>query len=659
MRGLVPEDVYRFRWASDPRLSPDGNRFAYVVVSIDQEENEYRPQIWMADVSAVADSALPFTSGKHKESKPRWSPDGSWLAYVAHHSDEGSELMVISTAGGEARELLHLEEDFDDIAWSPDGSRIAFVARSRDEERYAKKKEKDQSPRRITRTFFRLDNVGWTIDRPTQLFVINTDGSNEEPTQLTKGEFSVGGLSWSPDGDRIAFCSGRHDTWDRDLFSDIFVIGSQGGEPERITDTDSSYSSASWGPDGKIAFTWTPDPVEGPWHSRIGIIDPNSRNTSILTHELDLQAEPFPALREPVWFDSKIWFAAEDSGNVHLYRTDPSNGVAPELVIGGTGGVTGFDIAGGNIVFTRSTPTHLSDVHVAKLTDLPLTDPQPLLGVDEETFSDVELSQPERFIAKSSDGTEVEAWIVRPAGFKEGERYPALLNIHGGPFTQYSNKFFDEFHAYAGAGYVVIYANPRGSSGYSEAWGRAIKGPKTKDPGTGWGACDYDDLMAVVDEAVSRFSFIDAGRLGVMGGSYGGYMTSWIISHNDRFKAAISERAVNNMLTMAHASDVATYFGKELGPSYLDDPQEYLRVSPITYVKNIKTPVLIMHSEQDLRCPIEQGEQLFMALKSLGKEVEFVRFPGESHELSRSGAPLHRVQRFEIVIEWFDRFLKN
>ena len=269
------------------------------------------------------------------------------------------------------------------------------------------------------------------------------------------------------------------------------------------------------------------------------------------------------------------------------------------------------------------------------------------------------LGEPERFTAVSADGSEVEAWMLRPAGFEEGKTYPLVLTIHGGPFTQYADRFFDEVQVYAGAGYAVAYSNPRGSAGYSEAWGRAIRGPV--EGGPGWGSVDYEDLMAVMDEAVKRFDFIDPDRLGVMGGSYGGFMTSWIIGHTDRFKAACSERAVNDMRTMSWTSDIGTYFQKGyVGRSHLEDPDEYARQSPVTYVDAIHTPLLILHSENDLRCPIEQAEQLFAALKKLGREAEFVRYPREAnHGLSRSGPPDLRRDRLERIVGWMVRWLAS
>ena len=239
---------------------------------------------------------------------------------------------------------------------------------------------------------------------------------------------------------------------------------------------------------------------------------------------------------------------------------------------------------------------------------------------------------------------------------KPGKRYPALLNIHGGPFSQYGTGFFDENQVYAGGGYVVLFSNPRGGSGYSEEHGRAIRGP-LNDAGPGWGTRDYEDVMAVVDTALEKFDFIDPERLGVIGGSYGGFMTSWIIGHTNRFKAAISERAVNNLVSMFGSSDLFWVFERQFGGPMWENVDAYLDRSPSTYAQQMETPVLVLHSEQDLRCNIEQGEHLFTLLRLLGKDVEMVRFPAESHELSRGGSPIHRVMRFETILEYFGRYL--
>ena len=318
----------------------------------------------------------------------------------------------------------------------------------------------------------------------------------------------------------------------------------------------------------------------------------------------------------------------------------------PEPLLGAPRSVTGYDVGpGGMVASTESRPEHPAEVFVGD---------RRLSRHTDDLVGSVELSAPEAFTAISADGTEVPAWIMRPAGAVEGQ-VPAILNIHGGPFTQYGTRFFDEFQVQAAAGYAVIFANPRGGSGYSEEWGRAIRGPVD---GPGWGSRDYEDLMAVVDEAVKRFDFIDPDRVAVIGGSYGGYMTSWMVGHTDRFACAISERAVNDLGGLDGTSDFAGFFGGEVGATSWDQPEAYRQVSPLTFAKDITTPLLIIHSEQDLRCSISQAEQLFTVLRFLGRDVEFVRFPGEGHELSRSGSPVHREQRFRIILDWLDRHLK-
>lgn len=651
---MKPEDVFNLEGLGDPRVSPDGRWVAFTVSGFNEEKNQGTSRIWLT-AAKTDGQARPFTSGDNREARPRWSGDGRSIAFVSHRKDKGCELCVIPLRGGESKVVAEFPEEIEELAWSPDGSRIAVLVRDQDKATYEKEKPKDQPSRRIDRLIYRLDNVGWTVDRHRHVFVV--DANSGETTQLTSGPFEDAGLAWSPDGERISFASARHETWDFDRITDLFVIPSKGGEPERMTDTASSYSVPSWSPeDSMIAFGWYPTPMNSPRNGRIGVLEAETREVRILTEDLDRNCTPLFAAREPAWADGYVYFVAEDSGNQPLYRVAADGLGKPELVHGDGGMVVGFDIAGGTLACVTSYPTRPSvlTLEIGK----ERRQSEVAVPADSSFDKEVELLSPVEFTATSPDGSEVQAWLMKPAGFQEGHKYPMLFNIHGGPFSQYGNKFFDEFQIYAGAGYVVVYSNPRGSSGYSEEWGRAIRGPKNKeDPGAGWGAVDFDDLMAVVDEALVRFPFIDPDRIGVMGGSYGGFMTSWIIGHTDRFKAAVSERAVNNQITMCWTSDIGPYFRSYFGLTYLEDPEEYLRMSPISYVDNVKTPVLILHSENDLRCPISQAEELFTALKLLGREVEFVRFPGESHELSRSGAPAHRVERFKIILDWFERKL--
>ena len=646
MRGMRPEDVYALAGVSDPRLDPDGKTVAYAHWSVDGDENEYRANIWLAPVDA-SQPPRRFTTGERRDGEPRWSPDGTRMAFVSSRAEkEPGQLYVIPLAGGEAQRLTKLKEDVKHVAWSPDGSQIAFASRVRDES-YDEEDDRRRPPKRVTRLFYKLDSEGWTADRRNKLFVVPADGT-AEPRQLTEDEYDSTSPAWSPDGSTIAFASARGENWDTDLVSDIYLVPADGGEARRLTQGGGGYGAPVWSPDGKqIVAQFTPDPWVWGKHTQIAVIDAETGAHRLLTESLDRQCGPYPELRPPTWDGDRIVFGVEDGGNVHLYAVPVDGSAEPELLVGGTRTVKGYDVKGDTLVHATGTPTTFADLYVGdtRVTDATKDFPARIL-------------EPERFTATSKDGTEVEAWLVRPADFEEGKRYPVLLSIHGGPQTQYVTSFFDEFQVYAGAGYAVVFTNPRGSSGYSEDWGTAIRGP-LNGGGPGWGTVDYEDVMAVLDEALERFDFLDPERTGVLGGSYGGYMTSWIVGHTNRFKAACSERAVNNLFTAMGSSDVFWAFKGYFGAFAHEEPEAWLERSPSMYAKNIETPLLILHSEGDLRCSVEQAEHLFIILRLLGKEVEFVRFGGESHELSRSGSPVHRVQRFELLLDWFDRYLKS
>lgn len=647
MAGMVPEDVWELTGGSDPRVSPDGKLVAYVVTTPDRETNEYRGAIWVARVDG---SARPrqLTAGTKHDSLPRWSPDGLRLAFVSNRAGKTARLYVISMEGGEPRLLTTCKEDVASPAWSPDGSRIAFVSRVPDPA-YDEEDDRKRGPRRFTRLQFKLDSVGWTGDRRQHLFVVPADGG-APAEQLTDGDFEDDDVSWSPDGKRLAFASARGEDWDTLPVRDVYAMDARtGAEPELLTASDGVSEKPSWSTDGRrIAYLFYPGIFDDPRHTQIAVIEVGTGERRILTESLDRNCAPYPAAREPVWIGDDVLFAVEDHGEQHLYRVAANGLGKPELAVGGDGMVVGWDAASGTIAHSLTTASSLPELYAGE---------RKLTEVGTEFARSRQLVAPERFTATSEDGTEVEAWIVRPVGLQAGRRYPLLLTIHGGPFTQYGSGFFDEFQVYASAGYAVLFCNPRGSSGYSEEWGRAIRGP-AEGVGPGWGTRDYEDVMAVADEAVRRFDFVDADRMGVTGGSYGGYMTAWIVGHTDRFAAACSERSCNNFLLEGGSADIGWMFKGEMGSFWFEDPEAYLKVSPSTYAANITTPLLILHSENDLRCPVGHAEDLFAILRLLKREVELVRFPGESHELSRSGSPMHRVQRFEIILDWFDRHLR-
>lgn len=661
---MVPADIARLRQVAEPQVSPAGSTIAFSVSDPDVESNTYRRQIWLASSDSADGQPYPVTGQGH-EGLPRWSPDGRRLAFVSAPPGNGpSEICILPVAtAGERMTVCSWHGPVSDLAWSPDGSKLAFVARDPDHEQYGKpgqpQEGKDMPPRRVTRLIYRLNGAGWTIDRPNRIFVVPADGSSA-PRTVTPGPFQADGLAWSPDSAAIAFTSARHNTWDLDLANDLWIARADGtSEPERLTDTSSVYARPSWSPDGRqLAYYINRTPLENPRHRQVGVLELSSRRQQVLTTSLDRNCQLLGLLTSPTWIGDHLLFLAEDSGNVHLYQVKADGTGKPELLVGGDRWVSEWSWAAGTLAFTAATPTSPGELFAMALSaENPQrreSGEQTLTSLTQPFADAFTLASPQRFIARSADGSEVECWAIPPAGARQGEKYPTLLNVHGGPFTQYGNRFMDEFQLQVAAGFGVLYCNPRGSSGYSEVWGRAVRWPECdSDPGTGWGTVDFDDVMACVDAACERFDWVDPERLGILGGSYGGYMTSWAVGHTDRFKAACSERACNNLTTMEHTADIAGFMRSYVGRDHLSAPEAYARHSPVTYVKDMTTPLLILHSEDDLRCPISQAEELFVALRLLGRDPVMIRFPAENHELSRGGSPRHRIMRANLILDWF------
>jgi dipeptidyl aminopeptidase/acylaminoacyl peptidase len=632
---LKPEDIYRLRSVSDPRLSPDGTRVAFVVTQADEETNDYRSAIWTVPSDGSAEPTR-FTWSETRDFMPRWSPDGTRIAFASTRGGGPPQLYVAPLAGGEARKVTEHPEGVGGAVWSPDSERIAYVSTVRgpahDEDDVNKR-----PPRVITTVGYKADGKGFVHDRFSHVFVVDVDGS-AEPSQLTDGDFDHSDPAWSPDGTTLALCANRDD--DRTSHQDLWLVPADGGELRRVTSSDAMYMKPAWSPDGRtIAARMYPRIETAPWNSQIVLVDPATGDVRCVTEHLDRQCGPYFAPREPIFVAGRLLFPVDSAGNTHLFAMDVPDG-KPEPLFEGDLVVSDHDAVGDVLVHVMTTATSPGELYNGETR---------LTRFNESFVCDVSLASPTRFMAG-----DVEAWIMRPAAAR---RAPTLLFIHGGPFTQYGNTFFDEFQTAVGAGYAVIYANPRGSSGYGDEWGRAIRGPISGGPG--WGTVDYDDLMAVVDTAIERFDFVDADRLGVLGGSYGGFMTAWITTKTDRFKAACAERGIYNAMSAIGTSDGLWSSDSVWGGDPYEHWDAMMAASPITYADRITTPLLLLHSDEDHRCPVEQAEQLFTRLRLLGREVEFVRFPHGTHDLSRGGPPRQRVFRFETILRWFDLHLQH
>jgi dipeptidyl aminopeptidase/acylaminoacyl peptidase len=638
-RGMIPADLFRIQWVSDARIAPDGRTLAFTVTRLDEGADDYRSAIWVVP----ADGSAPprrFTNGGGKDSAPRWSSEGTRLAFLSDRDGGKAQVYMMNVTGGEARKLSTIPQGAGAPVWSPDGTRLVTVVRTGGEDQGSTQnshKPKTPPARLITVLKYRSNGEGFTYDRRRHLFVI--DAASGETRQLTQGDWDDTQPAWSPDSRRLAFVSARHPDRDHDHAVDIFVADADGGAPVQVTPGGGVCALPAWSPDGRsIAYLGYADAADSPHNSRLWLVPAAGGPPRCLTASLDRDLA-ITETAEPIWQTdgSAIVVGVQDRGTTGVIQVQVADGTVLPLVHGKRS-VTSYSVANATVACTAAEPHRPAEVYVCTA----LGEGQ-VTALNADWYATVELPEPEHFIVPS-EGGEIDAWVMRPAGFEPGQRYPTLVNIHGGPFAQYGWTFFDEFQVQAGAGYAVLFCNPRGSSGREAAFARAIIGCP--------GEPDSADVLAMLDEALRRYDFLDPGRRGLIGGSYGGYLAGWIVGHTDRFVAAVPERGLYNRYSKDGTSDVWS------GSTYLrvhqwENPELYWRYSPIAYVQNMRTPLLLLHSEEDLRCPIEQAEQLFTALKQMRREVRFVRFPGENHELSRSGKPSHRIQRFGYILDWF------
>jgi dipeptidyl aminopeptidase/acylaminoacyl peptidase len=645
---VKPTDLAHLAVPADPVLHPDGVRVAYVVRMPDVEDDRYDSVVRLWDGTTDHE----FTHGP-TDSMPRWSPDGRWLAFLrkAEGDEEKPQLLVMPADGGEGQVRTDLALGVSDLAWSPDSTKLVVVGSTWiDEVADLDDDERKRRPRRITRLPYRFDTEGWTHQRRAHLYLVDRDGQTE-PQCLTPGEFDESSPVWRPDGQAIAFLSERHDDRGIRPGGQPFELDLASGEVRPLADVG-SWSWVGYAPDGTIHLAGIPDVWDWPGISRLFRRDDDGDLTDLTGHvDRDVAMTAGVAPAGPRFVDGGFLIALEDRGTVQVARFDDDGQVA--RVVSGNRVVTGFDTDGIAVAFTATEPSTPGELYVLRDgSEQQVT----WLG---EAFRDEVDVRPTTAFTFERDGAELDVWAVTPDGFDDAApaSVPVLLNIHGGPTAQYGWTFFDEFQVYAGAGYLVVATNPRGSSGRGEEWARAVVGA-WDDPES----VDMLDLRAVVDATLERYPQADPDRVGIMGGSYGGYATARIIATDDRFRSAIVERGLLNWPSFGGTSDIGPYFDRMFLGVHLDPDEPggiHHLASPLRLVGGVTTPTLVLHSEHDWRCPIEQAEQYFVGLQRAGVPSEFVRFPSEGHELSRSGSPKHRVERFEVVLDWHARHLKG
>jgi dipeptidyl aminopeptidase/acylaminoacyl peptidase len=636
---VLPDDLGRFADLGEVVLSPDGARVAVAVSQPDVAANRYHRNVLTGPVDGT-DPLLPVDP-EGSVRLPRWSPADDRLAVVVDRPG-GCEVRLVAADGAVSTAVTGWPDPVEELAWSPDGRRLLFVVREPVDRSWYELPEDRRPPRRLTTLGYREDGVGWTVDRPRQAYVVDA-GGGAAPTRLSTGGFDDAEFAWHPDGRSVYFVGKRHPGADRSIVNDVFVQPLD-GEPRRLTGSDLLHSSPVPSPDGSLLALTVTDVAGFPAAAHLAVLDPATGTLTDLAAGFDRDCSA------PVWTDgATVAVVVEDAGAIAVHVFSTTEPGSHRVLAGGPRRVTAFDVRGGRTAVVTSGPVDPPALAVVAADGAERVRHAPSAGTQRD------LVAPEHTGVPVAPGVTVDSWLVRP---DRPGRLPLVVWLQGGG-TQYGWQFSHELQLLVSAGYAVLYLNPRGSAGYGTAWMRSVSGPRAAVPGSGWGATDVADVVAVVRATLDSAPDLDPDRVGVMGGSYGGLLTAHLLAQTDLFRAGWAERGPYDLYSDAGTKDEAPWFFQAyLGGSHLDDAASYWQASPIRLVRQITAPLAIVHSEEDRRCSIGQAEELFMALKLLDREVELIRFPGEGHELTRSGSPVHRRQRLEILLEWFGRWLR-
>lgn len=664
-RSLTLEDFWQLKSVSDVQVSPNGTTVAYVVGTYDERSNKSTSAIWVADLKTGA--ARQFTGGEPGDNQPAWSPDGSRLAFTSTRHDGKAQIYVMPADGGEPRRLTNAEDGATTPLWAPDGTRICYTSNVKSDRQkvaqetawFEEHPAVDQNtPRlRVQDTLLsRMDMRGYVESRG-HLFVIEVDAPDAQARQLTSGDFDVQSPAWSPDGEVIAYLANRTEDAEHSFVGDVWCVDLVSGEERLVTDSSLTAMGLSWSPDSQtLALYARPEWFsQGYRDTHLWTVSREDGSARDISSELDqnvgggVQPDYAWSMNTgAVWSPDggTLYFPAVDAGDEAIFAVSNQGGPVRRISSGdGCVGSMALTPDGTRLVVTASTPTQPIDVFTVSTAGGPL---QQLTHTNQDLLSEVELAPTQKLHFIGPEGWEVEGRLVTPT--RGQAPYPTILQVHGGPYGAWGNAFYFTSQALAGAGYATLFINPRGSFGQGERFTRAAD----------WGLNDFGDLMAGVDHVVD-LGLADPARLGVTGLSYGGFMTNWAVGHTDRFQAAVAVNGVSNFFSMYGVSDVtALWFQTEFGGPFWDDEERYQRYrfhSPISYVGNVSTPLLLLQSENDYRCPIDQGEQMLTALRMRRQKVRLVRFPGASHVIVATAPPHQRYLQWRLAKDWFDQYV--